>query len=130
MTAAALLVALSVLSAAPAEAELVKGKILEKVVCGKDSGQSYALYLPPDYDPAKKWPILYAFDPGGRGREPLTRFKDAAEARGFLVACSYNSRNGPWEPIFAAAAAMWEDTHARLTVDDDRVFVVGFSGGA
>jgi hypothetical protein len=110
--------------------ELIKGKIIDKVICAKDPAQSYALYLPPDYDPAKKWPILYAFDPGGRGREPLARFKEAAEAREFLVACSFNSRNGPWEPIFAAAAAMWADTHARLAIDDERVFAAGFSGGA
>lgn len=110
--------------------DLVKGRIIDKVVCARDPAQSYALYIPPDYDPAKRWPILYAFDPGGRGLEPLTRFKDAAEARGILVACSYNSRNGPWEPIVAAAAALWDDTHARLTIDDERVFAAGFSGGA
>ncbi len=110
--------------------DLAKGKIVDKVVCARAPAQSYALYIPPDYDPAEKWPILYAFDPGGRGLEPLTRFKDAAEALGVLVACSYNSRNGPWEPIVAAAAAMWDDTHARLAIDDERVFTAGFSGGA
>jgi len=110
--------------------DLVKGEIVDKLVCAKNPAQGYALYVPPDYDPAKKWPILYAFDPGGRGREPLIRFKDAAEARGFIVASSNNSRNGPWRPIFEAAAAMWEDTHACLAVDDERVFVAGFSGGA
>jgi hypothetical protein len=110
--------------------DLVKGKIIDKVVCAKDPAQSYALYVPSDYDPAKKWPVLYALDPGGRGREPLTRFQDAAEARGFIVACSYNSRNGPWRPITEAAAAMWEDTHTRLAIDDERVFAAGFSGGA
>lgn len=110
--------------------DLVKGKIQDRIVCRDDPSQSYALYIPSAYDPARNWPILYAFDPGGRGREPLNRFKDAAEARGFIVACSHNSRNGPWEPIFAAGAAMWEDTHARLSIDDGRVFAAGFSGGA
>lgn len=125
-----LLTALWVLAGRLGSEEITKGEIVDKIVCRKDPGQSYALYVPPDYDPAKKWPVLYAFDPGGRGREPLTRFKDAAEKRGFVIACSYNSRNGPWRPIFEAAAAMWEDTHARLAVDDARVFVAGFSGGA
>ena len=130
MRQAALFAALCVAPAVLLGQDLVKGKIIDKVVCAKDPAQSYALYVPSDYDPAKKWPVLYALDPGGRGREPLTRFQDAAEARGFIVACSYNSRNGPWEPIFAAAAAVWEDTHARLAIDDDRVFAAGFSGGA
>ena len=126
----ALFVILCVAHAALWSQDLVKGRIIDKVVSARDPAQSYALYVPTDYDPAKKWPILYAFDPGGRGLEPVTRFKDAAEARGILVACSYNSRNGPWEPIIAAAAAMWDDTHARLAIDDERVFAAGFSGGA
>ena len=128
--AAVLVVVLSLAANSLAGDELVKGNIQDKVVCLDDPGQSYALYLPSAYDPAKAWPILYAFDPGGRAREPLTRFRDAAEVRGVIVACSYNSKNGPWEPIFAAAIAMWNDTHARLSIDDRRVFAAGFSGGA
>jgi hypothetical protein len=124
------LTALCILAGRLGSEEITKGEIVDRVACRNAAGQSYALYVPPDYDPAKKWPILYAFDPGGRGREPLIRFKDAAEARGFVIACSYNSRNGPWKPIFEAAAAMWEDTHARLAIDDERVFAAGFSGGA
>jgi hypothetical protein len=104
--------------------------ILDKVECRGFPGQSYALYIPSAYDPAKKWPILYAFDAGGRAREPIIRFKDAAEARGWIVACSYNSRNGSWEPIYAAAAMMWQDTHERLALDDGRVYAAGSSGGA
>ena len=82
--------------------DLVKGKIQDRIVCRDDPSQSYALYIPSTYDPARNWPILYAFDPGGRGREPVARFQDAAEARGFIVVCSYPSRNGPWDPIFDA----------------------------
>jgi hypothetical protein len=130
MITIASLVVLSALFIAPAGDDLVKGKILDKVECRKDPAQSYALYVPTGYDPAKKWPILYAFDPGGRGREPLICFQDAADALGFIIACSNNSRNGPWGPIFAAGSAIWEDTHERLAVDDERIFVTGFSGGA
>ena len=130
MRKVAFLVLLGVVAGRLVSDEIEKGKIMDRVVCRDAPGQSYALYIPPEYDPVKKWPILYAFDPGGRGREPLIRFKDGAEARGFIVAGSNNSRNGPWKPIFEAAAAIWEDTRARLSIDDDRVFVAGFSGGA
>ncbi len=130
MKRSALFAALCVIPAAIWGQDLVKGKILDKVVSATDPAQSYALYIPSAYDPAKKWPILYALDPGGRGLDPVARFKGAAEARGFIVACSYNSRNGPWQPISAAAAAIWKDTHARLSIDDERVFAAGFSGGA
>src|SRR5262249_57055959 len=29
-----------------------------------------------------------------------------------------------------AASAVWDDTHARLAIDDRRVYTAGFSGGA
>src|SRR6185503_8624071 len=65
--------------------EIAKGVVVEKVVCRADPAQSYALYLPSNYDPSRQWPILYGFDPGARGRLPVTQFKDAAEKYGWIV---------------------------------------------
>lgn len=50
--------------------EFVTGKVLEKVATRKDDKQTYALYLPTSYTPAKRFPIIYAFDPGARGALP------------------------------------------------------------
>ena len=75
-----------------------QGQIIEKVVCANNAAQSYALYLPSSYSPTGKWPILYAFDPGARGKIPLERFKEAAEKYGWIVVGSNNSRNGPPQP--------------------------------
>jgi hypothetical protein len=44
------------------------GQVIEKVVCEGSPDESYALYLPSNYTPSKRWPIIYAFDPGARGR--------------------------------------------------------------
>jgi dienelactone hydrolase len=110
--------------------ELAAGKLVDKVVCRMDSGQSYALYLPSGYTPSKRWPILYCFDPGARGRVPVELFKAAAEKYGYIVVGSNGSRNGPFELAAAAMRAMWDDTHARFAIDDRRVYAAGFSGGA
>src|SRR5215831_3915326 len=56
------------------------------VVCASDANQSYALYLPSAYTVTKRWPIIYFFDPGGRGRRPLDLYKDLAETYGFISA--------------------------------------------
>jgi len=114
----------------PIYGEFTTGTIFEKVVCRADPGQSYALYLPPGYPGDKKWPIIYAFDAGARGALPLQHFKAAAEKYGYIVVGSNNSRNGPWEPIFQAARAMWLDTQNRFAVDNKRVYTTGFSGGS
>lgn len=110
--------------------ELPRGVVVERVTCGADASQSYALYLPPGYTPERRWPILYCFDPIARGAVPVERFKAAAERYGWVVVGSNNSRNGPLHLSLAAGAAVWEDTHARLAIDDRRVYTAGFSGGA
>ncbi len=99
------------------------------VVCASDSSQSYALYLPSAYVPGKNWPIVYFFDPGGRGRRPLQLYKDLAEKYGFIFAGSNNSRNFSAEQS-KSVNAIWLDTHLRLALDTHRIYTSGFSGGA
>ena len=98
--------------------------------CAAHPDQTYALYLPSTYAPAKAWPIVYAFDPVARGNVPVELMKDAAERYGYIVVSSNNSRNGAWKPQIDAAQAISDDTHTRFIIDDRRVYFAGFSGGA
>ncbi len=106
------------------------GVVILKVVCSERPDQSYALYLPKNYAADRRWPIVYVFDPGARGRVPVEIMKDAAERSGFIVAGSNNSRNGPWKLASDAAQAMMKDVQARLAIDSQRLYFAGFSGGA
>jgi poly(3-hydroxybutyrate) depolymerase len=115
--------------AAPSES-LPKGQIIDKVVCTKSPEQSYALYLPSTYDAARKWPILYAFDPGARGKLPVAQFKDAAEKYGWIVVGSNNSRNGSGQSSVDAWNAINNDVAERFSIDERRAYATGFSGGA
>ena len=84
----ALLAALSILvSGAPvfAQSKLV-GSLLEKVSCEADATQTYALYIPSNYAPEKKWPAIFCFDASGRGKIPVERLQAAAEKYGYIVA--------------------------------------------
>ncbi|MBP7569706.1 MAG: hypothetical protein KBA95_06575 [Acidobacteria bacterium] len=114
----------------PSGQALQPGQIVEKVVCTQAPAQSYALYLPSNYTPGRAWPVLYAFDAMARGLVPVERFRDAAERYGYIVAGSNNSRNGPIEVADAALRAMLADTSARFSVDVERLYFTGFSGGA
>lgn len=109
---------------------LARGVVIENVVCRADASQSYALYIPSNYRPEKKWPVLYALDPLARGNVPLGRFKEAAEKYGYIVAGSNISKNGPIKASINAFEAVWNDTHARFSIDNGRVYATGFSGGA
>ena len=109
--------------------DLLAGQIIDRVTCDADPSQSYALFVPADYTPSRLWPVIFAFDPGGRGRTPVERYQAAAERHGYIVVGSNNSRNGSTE-IPKILAAMTNDVAARLAVDPRRVYLAGMSGGA
>ena len=124
-------VAMVLLLLCPALAqEFEKGKLVESVVCLGEPSQSYALYLPSAFDPARKWPILFLFDPGARGPAAVEAFRDAAESYGWILVGSNNSTNGPMRDSARAAWALWVDALKRLPFDERRVYASGFSGGA
>lgn len=111
--------------------EFPRGIIIEKVICQADSSQSYALYLPSNYTPGKKWPVIYAFDPSAEGRTPVELYREAAEKYGYVVAGSHNSQNGMQsEPLKAAISCLISDTRKRFSLDEKRIYTTGFSGGA
>lgn len=111
-------------------AEGLTGRILDPVACTKDPAQKYALYVPSAYTPDKKWPVIYCFDPGARGRTPVERLQAAAEKYGYIVAGSLNSRNGPWADNAAAIQAVMFDVESHLAIDQKRIYTAGLSGGA
>ena len=90
---------------------------------------SYSLYLPSSYSLAKRWPIVYLFDPVGRGQLPVGLYKDIAEKYGFVLAGSNNSKNFSSDQS-RSLNAIWQDTHLRLALDARRTYTSGFSGGA
>ena len=51
-----------------------KGKIIEHVICKNDINQNYSLYLPSDYTPDKKYPIIYFFDPHAKGKKVISHY--------------------------------------------------------
>ena len=106
------------------------GSLTENLVAASTPSQSYALYLPSGYSSAQRWPIVYAFDPAARGMVPVRLMKDAAERYGYIIAASNTSRNSVPKVSAEAAEAMWQDTHARFSIDNQRVYFAGFSGGA
>lgn len=123
--------------AAPASAAGVEpvqapaGEMVEGVACASDPSQTYTLYLPRGFDAARRWPVLLIFDPRGRSVLAAELFRDAADAYGWILVSSDNTRSdGPMEPNVVALRALWPEVHARLPAQPDRIYTAGFSGGA
>ena len=123
--------ALSAAATAAPPLALPTGEIVDPVAAVAFPGQSYALYLPKEYTPDRRWGVLYAFDARQRGRLVAELFQAAAERWGVIVVSSNNSRSDEAvDPNGDAMKAMWEDSHARFAIDPARVYATGFSGGA
>ena len=123
------LIAFSLVIASQA-AEGLAGRLWDKVACQADTSQLYALYVPAAYTAEKRWPVIFCFDPGARGKVPVERLQAAAERYGYIVAGSLNSRNGPWAANAAAIQAMVWDVESHLAIDGRRIYTAGLSGGA
>lgn len=108
-----------------------KGEIIEKVVCKNDASQSYALYLPSTYSIDKTYPVVYAFDAHGTGKLPVSMYKELAEQYGYILIGSNNSKNGnAWEVSTNIANTLFADAQNRLAINTQRIYLLGFSGGA
>lgn len=115
----------------PAAAEYPVGELVEGVACRTDPTQTYTLYLPSGFDPSRRWPLLMVFDPRGRSMLSAELFRDAAEAYGWILVSSNDTRSdGPMEPNIRAINALWPEVHARFPIDANRIYAAGFSGGA
>jgi dienelactone hydrolase len=107
------------------------GKVTDKVVVQSYPDQSYAAFLPAGYSPDRSWPTVFCFDPRARGRLVIERFVQAAEKHGYIVLCSNNSRNGlTGQAVAQIFTDFWDDAHARFSIDKNRTYAAGFSGGA
>ena len=116
-------------AAAPAQ-EFQRGIIIDPVRCADDPAQTYALFLPSTYSPQRQWSLLFAFHPAARGRLMVEKYQTAAEQYGYIIAASNNARNGPHAVSAAAAQAMSTDVGRRFSIDPQRVYLTGMSGGA
>lgn len=120
-----------VLAAGVPQATVVApGTMVERVASSSDSTQTYALYLPSAYNPSRRWPLLFVFDPRGRGALAAALFRDAAETHGWVIVSSNNTRSdGPWDPNGRALAALWPSVLEAYSADPRRIYAAGFSGG-
>ncbi len=106
------------------------GEITE-IKIKQDTALSYALYLPSGYSNDSTYPLMYAFDPSGSGKIPLNLYKELADKYGYILVGSNNSKNGmTWQETKIVTEKLFVDVQSRLPVNLQRIYLLGFSGGA
>ncbi|MFH1501796.1 MAG: hypothetical protein ABIG03_01985 [Candidatus Eisenbacteria bacterium] len=110
-------------------------------VCIDTVERPWVLVVPAGYDPARPTPLLVALH-GGVGRatlfdDPLeyasgNEFKDMAMERGWIALLPLGQSGATWwdEVGMANVRSLVRTVKSEYNVDDDRVWMIGFSDGA
>ena len=115
----------------PQNSTFENGKVIPSVACLKDSSTKYSLYLPKKYSSSQAYPVILAFDPHGSGNLPLELYHELAEKYGYVFVGSNDSKNGlSISETNDIISALFEEIHGRFSVDTNRIYAMGFSGGA
>jgi dienelactone hydrolase len=119
------LMALPLLAAEPRP-----GTLTENVATRADASQTYTLYLPKHFDGAKKVPLLFVFDPRGRGTQAAEIFRAGAEEFGWIILSANGTRSDePGDVNKKALQAIVPEAN-HYPVDVKRLYATGFSGTA
>jgi len=111
--------------------KLRKGVIIDSLRVNDTLPESFALYLPTQFEKAGKWPVIFVFDMKGRGRQVLRMFREAAEKQQYILAASNNTYDSlSLSQNILIANRVFTIVSAILPVHRDRIYTSGFASGA
>ena len=107
-----------------------KGKIIDSVSVGEGSRDTFSLYLPSQFSLNEQSSIVFIFEPAARGKVGITPFIKAAETYNYILVCSNDSKNGPYQRNFDISNRLFNKIFAEFNIDKKRIYTAGFSGGS
>ncbi|GAB2779238.1 hypothetical protein [Salinimicrobium soli] len=118
------------LQVAAQEYTVKKGLVVDSLKVSDSLSETYALYLPTNFQPDKKWPVLFLFDGKGRGRATAQLFKNAAEEQGYLLVSSNAvSEEQPLKENLEVASRLVLGTAGALPFDLNQISAAGSNEG-
>lgn len=110
--------------------QYASGKIYT-ISCKANNANTYSLYLPANYDTTKTFPVIYFFDPHGKGDLPAEKYKPLADNLGIIFVASNATKNGmQWAEVNTITNQLFDDTKQKIKINEQQIITCGFSGGA
>lgn len=107
-----------------------KGVVTDSVIINDTIQESFALYLPKNFEITKNWPVIFLFDEKGRGRQLVRFFQDAAEKEGYILAASNSIHDSlPISQNILISNRMLNKTFQLFSVHPKRIYTGGISNG-
>ncbi|MGB5819514.1 MAG: hypothetical protein WBG90_08505 [Saonia sp.] len=106
------------------------GKIIDSIPVSDATNETFTLYLPKSFDANKLSPIVFIFDPAGRGKTGIAPFVNVSETYGHVLVCSNAARNGPYNRNFDIADRLFAHIFSQFNIKENQIYLAGFSGGS
>ncbi len=113
-----------------AQLSVKTGVVYDSVPIPGTDKETYALYLPKSFEASQLSPIVLIFEPAARGRIGVEAFIEVSETYGYILVCSNDSKNGPYNRNFDIANRLFTHIFSRFNVYENQIYVAGFSGGS
>jgi hypothetical protein len=94
-------------------------------------GGSYALYIPESFQTNTANPVIFVFDPEGRGRLAAQLFRRVAEEQSYVIAASNAKfKEDSLQENVTQALRMIGSVIKAIPIDTDQIFTAGLGEGA
>ncbi len=108
-----------------------KGVIQDSIRINDTIPETFAIYLPTRYEPSGTWPVIFAMDMEGRGKQVLHMFREVAEKEGYIVAASNSMRDSlSIVQNTLIASRMFNTVYSLFPIHKQRSYTAGFGDGA
>ncbi|MDO5977607.1 TPR end-of-group domain-containing protein [Flavivirga spongiicola] len=104
-------------------------KIIDSIKV-KNTGDTFALYLPTEFNKLESSAIVFIFEPAARGKVGIQPFIEAAEKHNYILICSNNCRNGPFDENLKRIDDLFVTVFGIFNINQDQIYTAGFSGGS
>ncbi|MDT0644450.1 hypothetical protein RM553_16545 [Zunongwangia sp. F363] len=113
------------------EMRILKGRVTDSIPVRDSLSGTYALYIPQSVEAGKPNPVIFVFDPEGRGVHAAQLFRRVAEEQSYIVAASnvrysQDSLKNNLNEAFKMVGSVLQ----LVPVDTDMIYTAGLDEGA
>ena len=112
------------------ELKIPLGTIVDSIPVNDSLENDFAIYLPRNFNEKEEWPIIFVFDPEGRGRATAQLFRTIAEKQSYIIAASnINLKQDSLKNNITKVAPLINRVDGMLAIDREQVFLAGLAEG-
>ncbi|MFO7720012.1 MAG: hypothetical protein R6W85_06195 [Gillisia sp.] len=113
------------------ELTLKKGLVMDSLKVNASISETFSLFLPKSYSNDTTWPVVFVFEPQGRGKSAAQLFSHGAEEQGYIIIASNNivAKDSLLNNL-EVANRMMSTAFNFFPLDTNRIYTAGFAEGA